>query len=365
MSVWFEALPVGRGDAFLIRDGDEVFLIDGGQYVNQVTGFLQADGLSRIKVIICTHNDSDHANGLIGLLESSVRVSEVWLPVSYVEFLQTAVAPKEPWPLRLFREVQDLQSDIVSLEDIYKRGEETDRYVYEGDESNDIQLESLMDSWADYEDSELLRPIPSGPYWPVIIHAGVFLEALLAGERVRRLLCLAYERGCVIRFFKYAAQKQISQSPLHGFVPVNAAQVARMRKARSILRLLALTQTNRESLVFRREWNDRASILFTADSDLKFLKATPIRLPKTSIVTAPHHGSADNAMAYSLVLGENLQWVRSDMKTIRRPCPEFRQQSIRFCTICPHGNGSRQRVKLRLARGLWKPTSSTRACECH
>jgi hypothetical protein len=367
MTVRFEALPVGRGDAFLLRRDDTAFLFDGGQYVHQVSGFLQSKGLLRLKVIICSHNDSDHANGLIGLLKSSVEVDEVWLPVSWVEFLQAALVQGDPWPVCLLREVQDAQGNAGSLEDIYNSSGENDEAFYQSDEAVDVQLERLMDAWLGYEDyNELLPPIRWSPFWfPAIMGDKLFWDALFAGERIRKLMRLAYHRGCLIRFFQYSSPKGMPPFNRYGFVPINAIEVGRMRKARTLLRILALTQANRESLVFRCELDGDTCVLFTADSDLGFLKGTPISVAKSSIITAPHHGSSDNASAYSLIIGNDLKWVRSDMKTMRRPCSEFRQQPVRFCTICPQATGSRQNVELRFARGRWKPAPTTSACQCH
>ena len=367
MAVRFEALPVGRGDAFLLRDEDTAFLFDGGQYVHQVADFLQNKGLLRLKVIICSHNDSDHANGLIGLLESSVEVEEVWLPVSWIEFLQTAIVQRDTWPVCLFQEVQDARGNAGSLEDIYNSSGENNEAFYQSDEAGDIQLERLMDAWLGYEDyNELLPPLRWSAFWfPGNMRDKLFWDALFAGERIRKLTCLAYHRGCLIRFFQYANPGRTHLFNRYGFVPINAIEVGRMRRPRTLLRVLALTQANRESLVFRRELDHGRCVLFTADSDLAFLKGRPINVAKSSIITAPHHGSSDNAKAYSLIVGNDLTWVRSDMKTMRRPCSEFRQQPVRFCTICPQAAGSRQNVELRFARGLWKPASTTRACQCH
>ncbi len=43
--------------------------------------------------IICTHNDADHTNGIIGFLQSGLRCKEVWLPGSWTDRLRDLFRP--------------------------------------------------------------------------------------------------------------------------------------------------------------------------------------------------------------------------------------------------------------------------------
>jgi len=77
----FIAIPVAQGDAFYLeREGFSV-LTDGGRSRSDLPSRFQAvtktDG---VNVILCTHNDADHANGILGFLEGGLRCEEVWLP---------------------------------------------------------------------------------------------------------------------------------------------------------------------------------------------------------------------------------------------------------------------------------------------
>ena len=77
----FTALRVGAGDAFLIRRGGISALIDGGRSIEGFCDlFKQVTGRCSVKVVVCTHNDADHANGIIGFMKGGLRCDEIWLP---------------------------------------------------------------------------------------------------------------------------------------------------------------------------------------------------------------------------------------------------------------------------------------------
>lgn len=89
----FIALAVNDGDAFLLRRGDDVILVDGGNknddFPNQVKECVSS---GRIDVVVCTHNDLDHTGGILKLLESTLNgseleIGEVWLPAQWSEKL--------------------------------------------------------------------------------------------------------------------------------------------------------------------------------------------------------------------------------------------------------------------------------------
>jgi len=63
----FIAIPVGQGDAFYLeRDGWSV-LVDGGRSrLDFPALFRQVTRARGANIVVCTHNDSDHANGVRG-----------------------------------------------------------------------------------------------------------------------------------------------------------------------------------------------------------------------------------------------------------------------------------------------------------
>lgn len=46
-----------------------------------------------VNVVVCTHNDADHANGILGFLESGLRCDEVWLPGRWLGALPDIIKP--------------------------------------------------------------------------------------------------------------------------------------------------------------------------------------------------------------------------------------------------------------------------------
>lgn len=72
-------LDVGQGDSILLTtDQGHTLLVDGGA-PGSVLLPLSAVGVDEIDILVATHYDSDHAGGLIDVLES-YTVHEVWLP---------------------------------------------------------------------------------------------------------------------------------------------------------------------------------------------------------------------------------------------------------------------------------------------
>jgi competence protein ComEC len=78
-------LDVGQGDAVLIRDRGESWLIDGGGW--SAPGFgsrvlipaLAGLGVRRVDGVIATHGDADHCGGLVDLLRE-IRVARALVP---------------------------------------------------------------------------------------------------------------------------------------------------------------------------------------------------------------------------------------------------------------------------------------------
>ena len=73
----FVALPVGQGDAFFLRRAEFTALIDGGKSRYSFSElFGKTLGLGHVNVLVCTHNDDDHAKGIIGFLEGALACDE-------------------------------------------------------------------------------------------------------------------------------------------------------------------------------------------------------------------------------------------------------------------------------------------------
>ena len=84
------ALDVGQGDALLLRDGGQAWLVDAGPRWGRfdagravIQPVLRAEGVARLEVLVLTHADRDHSGGAAAVLER-VPVGEMWLsPQAY------------------------------------------------------------------------------------------------------------------------------------------------------------------------------------------------------------------------------------------------------------------------------------------
>jgi len=59
-------IDVGQGDCTLITCGDETMLIDAGDnnQGTKIQNYLQHEGISKLKYVVCTHPDADHIGGM-------------------------------------------------------------------------------------------------------------------------------------------------------------------------------------------------------------------------------------------------------------------------------------------------------------
>ncbi len=95
MTSRFVALPVDRGDAFLLDREEKTVLVDGGASKKGLVSNLKKywkQGQRVIDTVVVTHNDLDHTGGIIGLLDSNeFTVREIRLP-AYWQSVYEAVA---------------------------------------------------------------------------------------------------------------------------------------------------------------------------------------------------------------------------------------------------------------------------------
>jgi hypothetical protein len=186
-------------------------------------------------------------------------------------------------------------------------------------------------------------------------------------RRLLELARLALDLGIPVRCFRHgpAQTTPVAGYPLRPLSARPAEYVRPPVPARTPVRfatLAFLTTVNRESLVFYLEGGpNNPGLLFTADSDLRGINVQHVR--PWDVVTAPHHGSANNKAAY-LKIVQPVVWVRSDGYSKRRPCGEYLSVSgRRFCTLCRNSDSPKQAVRLYTRRGQWVRLR-TRPCHC-
>jgi hypothetical protein len=375
----FVAIPVSQGDAFYLETTEGSALIDGGRSVSGFPGLFQSTTQSAgVDILVATHNDADHANGVLGFLEAGLKCKEVWLPGRWAQVLPHVVRPWEEIVYILAKQVEAVDMDLqrgVPLLEQYAESVGKPKEKYENDTE---PLELDESGWPGALIHQLERASEEDSFWalpwaeyyfrfyvffpPYTPKHRLFLESILAARRIRQIALTAYHRGIPVRWFEYDPT-----SPSGGrswLRPVNSRQMARVIPAQPsvLLALLALTVWNKEGLVF---WASPpyagAGVFFTADSDLKGVRIPPL---DGAIVTAPHHGSEANKGVYSLISAP-VVWIRSDGRFKNRPCPEYLQaQGKRFCTLCRNTPYSKQAVTLWWRHDKWVCGRGVRECSC-
>lgn len=394
----FIAIPVAQGDAFYLeRDGFSL-LVDGGRsrlaFPSMFQVATKADG---VNVILCTHNDADHANGILGFLKTGLGCDEVWLPGRWLSVLPDVIRPFVEVFVELAENIagtdslsnmETPQSSLSPIEAYAERVHSplSDASVTEEGSSlgEDGWPESYLQMLEQAEPLEVplhwLGPWDpkDWPCWPYPLcrqlgQAGVQLlwSAIDAAGRIRAIATEAFRRGIPVRWFEFDTTRP--SGGVRALQPINAREVVRVRpRVGTLLDWLALTVSNKESLVF---WSPptehHPGVLFTADSDLA---GVGLPLLDRAIVTAPHHGSEANANAYRAVAKAGLHgppsitWVRSDGRYRSRPGNAYLGcSSRRLCTICRRAGGSsttKQTVRLYSRRGAWTQHRESRVCSC-
>lgn len=375
----FIALPVGQGDAFYLERSDNRTLVDGGKSKSAISGLVSnVAGTSHLDVVVCTHNDDDHANGIIGLLENwNGTIHEVWVPGSWSYRIKDLLAKPGDFFVELARDVGKVDEQRTSLDALFRDarqaahgGTDNDEFDLASSFENDSEAEATL--WSPWNPSLGVIFLYEPPHVLLARSASprvrLLLAAIDAAFKIRQIITLAYRRGCRIRFFDFGTK--VSGGIPGVLEPVNAEELKSLRSVRmSALLYLSLSVANRESLVFSAPESDaEPAVLFTADSDLNFaLPATaPSRVP---IITSPHHGSDANQNAYSAVanwLGNTVvpEWIRSDCKTSKRPGQNFKNQAQKTCTLCNCGTHPQQAVILQDTGGTWALGNVVRRCSC-
>jgi len=391
----FIALPVTQGDAFY-AEGEDGFrlLVDGGRSRRALPElFRRYTRSERVDVLVCTHNDADHTEGVIGFLESGLDCQELWLPDTWVAALQSV-------PLKVRDTLEFLRTHFDKFElDRLPAKEEGDfqerAWGAVSPEFREEQPESRPEktSAAEYDTSPIFLAPMLGHVlpaidehlevtswsitrrwrWPCLCWYGdrrdVLLHTLLKDmRRLLELARLALHRGVPVRCFRYYpfSTASVAGCPLivlggkheRCIVPVAPGRVVEV-----FWHLARLTTVNRKSLVCYLQGRDgHPGVLFTADSDLNGIDLR--RVQEWSVATAPHHGSRDNRDAYGR-LTKPMVWVRSDGYSRVRPCREYlAAPGKRFCTLCRNSSRPKQAIRLYFRNSSWMPWLTV-PCNCH
>lgn len=388
----FIAIPVGQGDAFYFeREGWSV-LIDGGRsrfaFDRVFRNKVQVD---RVSVAVCTHNDADHAMGILGFIESGLRCDELWLPGRWLGALPSVLRPFVEVFVELADNVAQMEqsseeglatSGLTPIETYANQLREGSDNILGDEEGPPVGEDGWPESCAQMlEEADPWEDWPIHWLWPGFLYQAhlradrtkLLWSAIEAANLIRNIALKSFHRGIPVRWFEFDATRP--SGGIATLQPVNARAITRVRPmaAGQLLRWLALTVSNKESLVF---WCPRMAehpgVLFTADSDL-----AQVSLPhdlRGAIVTAPHHGAEANAKAYGAVASaaqqdfSSITWVRSDGRYRSRPGPTYLGlSSRRLCTLCRNSarmSSSQQAVHMFSRAAVWTRQRGTVTCSC-
>ena len=360
------ALPVGQGDAFLWRREDgKTVLVDGGRRARQALYELSSRKVKEIDVMVCTHGDADHTDGLVAVLNApDIKVHELWVPSRWGNGLHQVASSPTRVLEQLVRECKELDTDVDDLELLEVEHDHPDGEIAVGvvEEAIAAAPDSSSPTRSVFPYVSLapglffvggLGPVPSKS-------VSMAMQALEVAARIWAVVRTAIHAGVPIRWFKYG------DAPAGGepgwLEPVNSAEVFQVRRAGSLVKWLALTLKNKEALVWKGLEADHPPVLFASDSDFRFDTSAIPNEPM--LVTAPHHGAKSNKRVYGVVRktsDHQHHWMRSDTPSKSRPCEEYTNLPIetRACTACNRCvRGLSEAVAVTTAEG-WSFTTAT------
>ncbi|MDR2597686.1 MAG: hypothetical protein LBC76_10260 [Treponema sp.] len=355
----FIALDVNVGDSFVLREGDNNFVIDGGKNKNTIAKKLLKNNIVDIDVAICSHYDNDHLNGIIGMINSNkINIKELWLPDIFGDIAFTLSRNPEFAFELLKRDRLSIQSEKELTLENYLENQETIEQNDMNGQVNIFDISVLEYLW------DKLNRLSSCPLFEFNADN---IKYIVNIQKIISLVIHATYSGSHIRWLKYKGtltKKRISR--YYDLFALNSYEKNLQVYVKDIFyhALYVLSKINKESLVFQFEKTGLPNVLFTADSDLGFCGKQYIQLNNNSVVTAPHHGSSANSCVYQIVQGNNLIYVRSDQVTNKRPCKEYISLPVKYCTVCNTDN-HKQQVTLEYDQNkqLWVSVNTT-YCSC-
>ena len=356
------AIGVNQGDAFFLKKHGLRIQVDGGGRKNFDQIFRIATGEKSVDYLICTHNDSDHSNGILSFLRSDLKCKEVWLPAIWLLKLEDLLCNPNLFLSELSEEVNKFCQGEYSrtwrislssfLSEFYQQNKvKIVRKLCAGDADADTDTRSGMNDTASRNDeTELKRYVSylvatervneyfsqsnslrkevskikdelesknSDEVFSICVESKVYFEytknSFVLLERsvtpinnlVKIVKAASSKQGIDrIRFFLYDEQKAFGGKvgilePLNSYETSNISRIRQVGKTFSALEFLALTVVNEQSLVFRSPSSSSSKeAIFFADSDFNI--ENRIFWEDGMIATAPHHGSKSNNGPYNL-----------------------------------------------------------------
>ncbi|MES0488881.1 MAG: MBL fold metallo-hydrolase [Leptospirales bacterium] len=359
----FTALPVNVGDSFLIRTENYVVLVDGGMNKQHILKLLRQEKIpnNHIDLLICTHYDADHINGIIGILKSQkYSFKELWLPEILGSIGYT-----------LSKNIGELFGDPRNYNFSIEKYQTNSHSVFDRYESEEINEVSSSNNSFEKIDNDVLSGIGKAffPWYDELfwnfnkINTTSQYKMISSAKSVASLVSNSLSSGAYIRWFKYQ-NKETHKTYGFNMYCENSLQTDITLFDRELFFLalyeISLSKINKYSLVYMHRKDEIPDVLFTADSDLNFY-SNKVALKNNSIITSPHHGSSANDLAYAKITGANLTYVRSDRSQQNRPGKGYLNNQNKFCTICRNIT-QKQKIEFDFNGTIF--TTSARVCNC-
>lgn len=324
MSLSFSALEVGQGDAFLLEKEGWNCLFDSGGSKKGLVSLLKKKKINHLNLAICSHNDFDHTNGFLGILnpKNNITIDEIWLPGLFGSIIQYVVDNGIP---REIIELNNVHRDI-HLDALYNREESISCEEFEDNIS-------MYMKYLDYAHYDMRHE-----FWTYYRLNFKELSLLIKLRNIEKIAKLVYDQGCLIRWFE-PIDGCVNIVIDYGFTALNSHtthQIKKLKGVQEFIYALTLTAENKCSLVFEYAEAGVPVVRFSADSDCACQSVASYT--NNIIITAPHHGSEANQNVYNDIQGNDIIWVRSDRKSSARPCASFKNQANRYCTACRNHN---------------------------
>ncbi|MEZ2322825.1 MBL fold metallo-hydrolase [Bacillus tropicus] len=385
-----------QGDAFLLEKevkgkSNNYILVDGGQDEQFAEQYYKELKGKSINLVVCTHTDADHVNGIISFFKKGFTCEEIWLPALWTANLTEILNGDNKFLQELALELKEaIKKDDFSLR---KYTEQTKEKIREevnianekGNIRNIIDLEEIIDEFRSDKEkllsffnyNKILR-YPSYYTFGEYENVGRLLSFFdfndvfnfydkpllwkyseLTGNIIKyyskivTIVLYAILRGVKrIRWWEYVENNEIMKSKINNcneiLTPLCHKELKGVIKNYSKLYQYTLSKVNKESIVLLDK-NDR--ILFSSDSDLEACKYIPKFVKGNEmLITSPHHGSRNNATAYQKIkkylssCGIQGIWIRTDSAHISMgdDFPKILLDN-RYCVNCYQWDSDRKR----------------------
>ncbi|WP_274883008.1 MBL fold metallo-hydrolase [Vibrio harveyi] len=356
----FKALPVKKGDAFYLhrmigeenndkykKENSVQILFDAGVCTNFVNTFKQNVKNNYVDVIVCSHSDSDHIFGVRKLMETGVKpCNELWVPAEWY-LINKNLNPK----------LKGSYEDLIS------------------------NIKERLDQDTEYEEDLLRLNEHDFHFISNVLEYGMSFFEKMDINKVRNVVCmlvqlkvisdivdLAMNLGVTCRWFNYVDSNPSGGEPF--LEPINCEEFLSTHITKIKPKdFYNLNRKNKEALVFKSCLSNRALVIFSSDSNFNFSQPLPVGFSKESILyTAPHHGSVNNANAYSRlgkITDQNSYCIRSHGSSKVGSC-HVNAQAQKYCTQCNTMKGTTAKiVEAKLDVNMaWNLLTQTPICQC-